>query len=91
MTRVSKILPAVLAACARASTFDAPAADAGSGALRVISVEPAPGPVDSSARFTVRFSAPMDEGMLVAGSGRSETIVLATAANAELAAAAISR
>lgn len=90
MTRVSKILPAVLAACARVSAIDAPAADAGPGLLRVTSVEPAPGPVEGAARFIVRFSAPMDEGMLVAGTGRSETIVLAAAANAELAAAAIS-
>lgn len=90
MTRVSKILPAVLAACARASSLDLPAADAGSDELRVASVEPEPGPVDGTARFTVRFSAPMDEGLLIAGTGRSETVVLAAGANVELAAAALS-
>jgi hypothetical protein len=45
--------------------------------------------VEPSAAFTVTFSAPMDEGQLLAASGRSETVVLAADADVERAAAAI--
>ena len=80
-------MPAALAACANVSALeDLP--DAGSDPT-VASVAPAPGPVDPSAAFTVTFSAPMDEGQLLAASGRSETVALAAEADVERAAAAM--
>jgi hypothetical protein len=87
-TRVGAVLPAVLAACANVSAQDA-AADAGPSQPAVAAVDPQPGPVPGGAKFTVQFSAAMDEGQLVARTGRSETVVLAPEANVELAAAAI--
>jgi hypothetical protein len=86
-TRVSALLPAALAACANVRAFD-DLPDAGPDPV-VASVAPAPGPVESSAAFTVTFSAAMDEGQLLAASGRSETVALAAAADVERAAAAI--
>lgn len=86
-TRVSALLPAALAACANVPAFeDLP--DAGSDPT-VVSVAPAPGPVEASAAFTVTFSAPMDEGQLLSASGGSETVALAAEADVEHAAAAI--
>lgn len=87
-TRVGAVLPAVLAACANVTAADA-GADAGSSQPTVASVDPQPGPVPGDAKFTVQFSAPMDEGQLVARTGQSETVVLTPEANVELAAAAI--
>ena len=87
-TRVGAVLPAVLAACAKVTAAEA-GADAGPSEPTVASVDPQPGTVQGDAKFTVRFSAAMDEGQLVARTGRSETVVLAPEANLELAAAAI--
>jgi hypothetical protein len=87
-TRVSALLPAVLAACANVAAVDQ-GADAGSSAPAVAAVDPQPGEVPADAKFTVEFSVAMDEGPLVAKTGRSESVVLAPEANAELAAAAI--
>ncbi|HEY6909896.1 MAG TPA: hypothetical protein VI356_11030 [Myxococcales bacterium] len=86
-TRVSALLPAALAACANVPGFGE-AQDGGSDPA-VASVAPAPGPVDSSAAFVVTFSAAMDEGQILAASGRSETVALAAEADAERAAAAM--
>ena len=87
-TRVGAVLPAVLAACANVTAADA-GADAGPVQPAVASVDPQPGTVPGDARFTVQFSVAMDEGQLVARTGRSETVVLTPEANLELAAAAI--
>lgn len=95
-TRVSTLLPALLGAiaagagCARVTAAD-DLSDAGPSQPGVASVEPRPGPVPAGSRFTVRFSTAMDAGALLASSGRSESVVLAAAADAERAAAAISR
>ena len=87
-TKVGAMLPAVLAACANVTAADA-GADAGPAQPTVASVDPQPGTVPGDAKFTVQFSAAMDEGQLIAKTGRSETVVLAAEANVELAAAAI--
>jgi len=87
-TKVSRVLPVVLAACARVSAADE-GADAGPSMPAVQSVEPQPGPVQGDAGFTVHFSTAMDEGELIARTGQSETVVLTSEANVELAAAAI--
>ena len=81
-------LAAALSACARPSATDA-LGDAGSFQPMVQDVEPHPGAVEPDARFTVRFSASMDEGQLLAASGRSESVVLALEEDVERAAAAI--
>lgn len=65
------------------------AADAGPSPPTVSDLDPEPGVVPAGATFTVRFSAAMDEGQLLAASGRSETVALAAEADAERAAAAI--
>jgi len=77
-----------LIACAKPSAVDA-LPDAGTSQPTVQDVEPHPGPVQADARFTVRFSSSMDEGQLLAASGRSESVVLALEADVERAAAAI--
>lgn len=87
-TKVGAVLPAVLAACANVTAAEA-GADAGLAQPVVTSVDPQPGTVQGDAKFTVQFSAAMDEGLLIARTGRSETVVLAPEANVELAAAAI--
>ena len=56
---------------------------------RIADLQPAPGPIEADARFHVVFSEPMDEGQLIASSGRSETVVLAPDALVERVAAAI--
>lgn len=92
-TKAGSLLPALLASlagCARVSAGDEPA-DAGPLQPAVISVDPQPGRVAATAHFTVRFSSAMDIGELIASSGRSETVVLATAPDAERASAAIAR
>jgi hypothetical protein len=80
----------VAAACAKVSTIGADF-DAGTAAAAptVAQLDPQPGPVAGSAQFTVIFSAAMNAGQLLAGSGRSETVVLATEAQVEQVAAAI--
>ena len=87
-TRSGAVLAAALVCCAKMSTLDEPA-DAGSVAPSVTAVDPAPGPVSGKAAFTVHFSAAMDEGVLLARTGRSETVALAAEADVERAAAAI--
>jgi len=77
-----------LAACAKPSAVDG-LADAGPVLPTVEDVDPPPGAVQAGAHFTVRFSATMDEGQLLAASGRSESVVLALEEDAERAAAAI--
>ncbi|MGZ6123962.1 MAG: hypothetical protein ACXWLR_03325, partial [Myxococcales bacterium] len=86
--RLVALLPALLACGARISAAEE-LADAGPSQPTVSDLEPEPGIVDSTARFTVRFSAAMDEGQLLAASGRSESVALAAEADVERAAAAI--
>ena len=75
-------------ACARVSV---PAGDGGPDAAppRIADLQPAPGAIEADARFHVVFSEPMDEGQLLAPTGRSETVVLAPDALVERVAAAI--
>jgi hypothetical protein len=90
-TKVGALLPAALASlggCARLSQVEE-SAGAGSGPPQVQAIHPQPGVVPADARFMVLFSARMDEGLLLAASGRSETVVLAAEAVVERAAAAI--
>jgi hypothetical protein len=85
--RVAALVPALLACGARL-----PAAELGDGGPAqptVSDLDPEPGAVDARARFAVRFSAAMDEGQLLAPSGRSESVALAAEADAERAAAAL--
>jgi hypothetical protein len=56
---------------------------------RIADLEPAPGPIEADARFHVVFSEAMDEGQLLASTGRSETVVLAPDALVERVAAAL--
>jgi hypothetical protein len=56
---------------------------------RIADLEPLPGPIAADAHFHVVFSEPMDEGQLIASSGRSETVVLAPDALVERIAAAL--
>jgi len=76
------------AACAKVAVPEG-VGDGGASQPTVLEVEPEPGPVPSGAHFAVRFSEPMDEGQVLAASGRSETVVLAPEADVERAAAAI--
>jgi hypothetical protein len=77
------------AACANVSAVD-PVGDAGPSAPQVSKVDPQPGTVSGDAKFTVTFSEAMNEGLLLASTGRSETVVLAPDAQVEAVAAAIS-
>jgi hypothetical protein len=86
--RVSALAIAVLACCARASGPEE-LADAGPSQPTVSDIEPQPGVVPPNARFSVHFSDAMDEGQLLAASGRSETVALVPEADVERAAAAI--
>lgn len=79
----------VIAACAKSPSVAFPDAGARMGPPSVAAVDPEPGAAESTAHFTVTFTAPMAEGQLLAGTGRSETIVLVVAAHVEQAAAAI--
>src|SRR5256884_7298683 len=65
----------ILAGCGKVASPALPP-DAGPSQPTVEDVDPAPGAVAAGARFTVRFSAAMDEGQLLAPSGRSETVAL---------------
>jgi hypothetical protein len=76
------------AACARVAVPGT--ADGGNAAApRIAELQPAPGAIESDARFHLVFSEPMDEGQLLASTGRSETVVLAPDALVERVAAAI--
>jgi len=75
-------------ACARVETQEAPDAGTG-GPPRIANIDPASGAIEARARFKVSFSQAMDEGQLLASTGRSETVVLAPEAVVERAAAAI--
>jgi hypothetical protein len=81
-------LAALLASCAKVSTAEE-LADAGPQQPTITEVEPPPGIVPAGARFAVHFSEAMDEGQLLAASGRSETVALVPEADVERAAAAI--
>jgi len=64
--------------------------DAGTaGPPRFADLQPPPGEVAADAQFHVVFSEAMDEGQLLASTGRSETVVLAPEELVERAAAAI--
>ena len=83
-----------LAACALATGCARVEASGGgdggtNGPPRIADLQPPPGEVDPEARFHVVFSEAMDEGVLLASTGRSETVVLAPDALVERAAAAI--
>src|SRR2546423_8826519 len=82
------IASSILAGCGKVSAPVLPP-DGGPSQPTVEDVDPAPGAVAAGARFTVRFSAAMDEGQLLAPSGRSETVALVAEADLERAAAAI--
>ena len=82
------VLVLLCVACAKVATVEEPA-DAGPALPVVTAVEPQPGAVPGGSQFVVHFSAAMDEGQLLAASGRSETVVLAAEADVERAAAAI--
>jgi len=82
------LVPAVLACCAQVAA-PGETADAGASQPTVADVEPQPGTVPANARFAVHFSESMDEGQLLAASGRSETVALVPEADVERAAAAI--
>src|SRR2546426_5870304 len=69
------IASSILAGCGKVSAPALPP-DGGPSQPTVEDVDPAPGAVAAGARFTVRFSAAMDEGQLLAPSGRSETVAL---------------
>jgi len=79
---------ALAAGCARVEMPDA--ADGGAaGPPRIADLQPPPGAVEPEAQFHVVFSKAMDEGVLLASTGRSETVVLAPDELVERAAAAI--
>jgi hypothetical protein len=76
------------ASCARVEALSG--GDGGtSGPPRIADLQPPPGEVEPEAQFHVVFSEAMDEGVLLASTGRSETVVLAPDALVERAAAAI--
>jgi hypothetical protein len=86
---MKRLVIVAVVACAKVATVE-PVADAGGVvAPQVSQISPAPGAVPANAQFVVSFSEPMDEGVLIASSGRSETVVLATDAQVEAVAAAI--
>src|SRR2546427_4811707 len=69
------IASSILAGCGKISAPALPP-DGGPSQPTVEDVDPAPGAVAAGARFTGRFSAAMDEGQLLAPSGRGETVAL---------------
>src|SRR2546428_6738744 len=69
------IASSILAGCGKVSAPALPP-DGGPSQPTVEDVDPAPGAVAAGARLTGRFSPPMDEGQLLAPSGRSETLPL---------------
>src|SRR5882762_8749232 len=54
-----------------------PMAADGGGPPRIADLRPPPGEVEPEAQFHVVFSEAIDEGMLLASTGRSETVELA--------------
>ncbi|HUJ24892.1 MAG TPA: hypothetical protein VLW85_02660 [Myxococcales bacterium] len=83
-----ELIVLLVAGCAKVSTVGV--ADAGGVSQpTVAAVEPSPGSVATDAKFVVHFTEAMDEGVLLAASGRSETVVLAAEAQVEQVAAAI--
>jgi hypothetical protein len=76
-------------ACARIDGADT-AGDVGLVDVpRVTGVEPAEGDADPKTAFRVAFSAAMDQGQLVASTGRSESVAIVPASTVDRAAAAI--
>jgi hypothetical protein len=89
MSRTTSFAAALLV-CACAKVDASHPLDAGTGAAPTIAgVDPPPGSADSAATFRMSFSSAMDEGVLLASTGRSETIAMAAEAVVERAAAAI--
>jgi hypothetical protein len=82
------LVAAALLGCAKVDASH-PAGGGGGAAPSIAGIDPAPGTVESSSAFRVAFSAAMDEGVLLAATGRSETVVLAAEGVVERAAAAI--
>src|SRR2546426_3072726 len=82
------IASSILAGCGKVSAPALPP-DGGPSQPTVEDVDPAPGAVAAGARFTVRFSAAMDEGQFLAPSGRSETLALVAEGDGGPAAAPI--
>src|SRR5207237_724734 len=73
-----RLAGAALAAAACARVEIPPEADGGTaGPPRIADLQPPPGDIDAEAQFHVVFSEAMDEGQLLASTGRSETVVLA--------------
>jgi hypothetical protein len=85
----ARLLLLLLLACGARIPGPEDMGDAGPSQPTVSELDPPPGVVPPDAAFTVRFSAAMDEGQMLAASGRSESVVLAAEADAERAAAAI--
>ena len=86
--RANAVLLAVLTCCGKGAALEQ-APDAGPSQPTVADVEPQPGLLPADARFAVHFSEAMDEGQLLAASGRSESVALVPEADVERAAAAI--
>ncbi|HWE24315.1 MAG TPA: hypothetical protein VG496_10295 [Myxococcales bacterium] len=78
-----------LLACARVSVPGGADGGAAASPPRIADLQPAPGPIEADARFHLVFSEAMDEGALLASTGRSETVVLTPDALVERVAAAI--
>jgi len=76
-------------ACAKVAIPQLPDGGPAAAPPRITDLSPAPGEIESGAPFHLAFSEPMDEGQLLASSGRSETVVLAPDALVERVAAAI--
>jgi len=90
MTRTARVLAtAALLSCSRSEVRQEEADGGVPGAPRIADLQPSPGPIDAQARFHVVFNEPMDEGELLASTGRSETVVIAPDETVERAAAAI--
>ena len=88
MSRTFAVLLACVA-CARLDGED-PAADAGLvDQPRVTGVQPPEGEADPGTAFRVAFSTAMDQGQLVASTGRSESVAIVPESTVDRAAAAI--
>src|SRR2546428_10841278 len=81
------IASSILAGCGKVSAPALPP-DGGPSQPTVEDVDPAPGAVAAGARLTARVSPAMDEGQLLAPSGRSETVAAPGGAGRERAPAA---
>jgi hypothetical protein len=91
MRRTGRALAAAVLAAAACARVEVPAEGDGgtAGPPRIADLQPPPGEVAADAQFHVIFSEAMDEGQLLAATGRSEAVVLAPDALVERAAAAI--